>query len=171
MESTGTLARSAIRVAGFALALVALSALAVTLAGAGEWARALLAFGFDPPPPSLAGAAALALNNLRVALLGLGSAVLVLLAPRARLLCDALVGTAICLNALLVGIALGAYGGPLLAPLAMHGPLELAGLALAGGSYLEARVGRASAPVLLRAATASAALLALAALVETWGPA
>jgi hypothetical protein len=71
-------------------------------------------------------------------------------------------------NAGAIGLALGAYGTRLMEAIVLHGTLELAAFALAGGAYLRARRGALGPCALLGAGAASFVLLAAAALVEAW---
>ena len=71
--------------------------------------------------------------------------------------------TACCL-----GAAAGGYGPRLLETLALHGPLELAGFALAGAAYLAARTQQLTLPDLGTTAAVAAVLLLAAAWIETY---
>ena len=74
------------------------------------------------------------------------------------------------LNAGLVGAALAAYGGPLLARVGAHSALELAAAAAAGAAYLHARRHRHLHPAPMAACAAAAiSLLALGAVLEAHG--
>ena len=65
---------------------------------------------------------------------------------------DVLLGGLLALNAGLLGVAFGGYGGRLLAAVWLHGPLELAAFSLAGGAYLAARARRLTGRALAVAA-------------------
>ena len=67
-----------------------------------------------------------------------------------------------------VGVAIAAYGGRLLAETRLHLPLELAGLALAGGTYLQALRQSLRPVALALVGTSCLALLLGAAAVETY---
>ena len=137
--------------------------------------RGQLAFAFQPGPANLAGALDLALNNSRVCALGLLGAAAQLLyadAPRARTAAravfDVVLTVSYAANAAQFGLAYGAYGTRLVA-WTPHVPLELLALAVSAGAYIRARHGRPHGTELTRAAGCAGALVALAALVETWG--
>jgi len=80
---------------------------------------------------------------------------------------DVVLVALLAVNAARIGAAAGAYGLPLLDYLIPHGPLELAGFALAGTPYLNARQGTPLSHRRLAHTTGiAAATLALAAVVE-----
>jgi hypothetical protein len=106
------------------------------------------------------------LANLRV----LGLLLLAALAARERRLVpvlDAVVAAVLGVNVVLVGLALGAYGPPLLRWLA-HVPLEWAGLAVGLAAYARARDHTPCLLAVAKPAAAGAGLLALAGAVEVW---
>ena len=88
--------------------------------------------------------------------------------PRARVALDLALVVILGGNVLLVAVALGAYGGPLLRLAPGHYVLELLAAAAAAAGYLDARrLGAIRAPVLARCGAATAALLLGAAILES----
>lgn len=167
-----TLARPLLRRAG-ALAVAALLAgaavaVAVWLLGAGAQARELLELDFVGPDPALAVALNTAATNLRLAAAVLLAAYARSRWPWLRPAVDPLMLLLLAVNCLLLGVAAGGYGHRLLATLALHGPPELAGFALAGAAYLAARAQQLTLPNLCATAAGAAALLLAAAWVETY---
>ncbi len=149
-------------------AATALPALAVAaLPGAPAAARAALGFSLAPPPPSLAETIGIATTNARVAGAILLAAVAVASAPAIRRLLDAMLVLVLTPNAVLVGVALGAYGAAAI-PFLVHLPLEWIAIGNAVSAYLRARRGgdrlRPVAADVLRIG----AVLAAAAWVEVW---
>jgi hypothetical protein len=71
-------------------------------------------------------------------------------------------------NIALVGAALGAYGSRMAGALLPHGPVELAAYAFMGALYLRGRDAVLSGRAIATTATTSVALLALAAVLETF---
>jgi hypothetical protein len=109
-----------------------------------------------------------ALHNARIATATFLFAVAAPWLPsRARMLVDALLVTVFFLNATLVGMALGAYGGRL-AFAAAHVPIEFGALGVAGGAYIAARQRSVGGRSLVGAAGLCACLLVLAAAAETY---
>jgi hypothetical protein len=172
--------RRALRVAG-ALTLAVLAVAAIVRAGWAADTRRLLGFGFDGLPARLDTALSIFARNAR--LLGaVFGAILVAQSPwlpgaalrRGPLMCvvtvlvDAVLAFAVAANVALVGAALGAYGDRMALAMLPHGPLELAAYALALAVYLQARRG----PIRVRRVFASGAVclavLAVAALLETF---
>jgi hypothetical protein len=128
--------------------------------------RELLGFGFGGIAGGASAGVEIALDNAQIAAAALVAA---LLAPRAGPLTttlDILLGGLLVLNASIIGIALGGYGGRLLAAVWPHAPLELAAFSLAGGSYLAARHWNLPARTLAAAAVGVALLLLAAGLLE-----
>jgi hypothetical protein len=170
----------ALLVAAVALAVGALAA-AVTAIGFAPAARRSLDYGFAGVPPRLGEALAILGNNARIGA-SVASAIVIVQAARlertdrtlgrlGRLLrgaCDVALAVAIVVNAATVGEAVGAYGSRMLVAMLPHGPIELAGYALAVALYLRARERLLGWGVTLRLASWSLALLALAALLETF---
>jgi len=75
---------------------------------------------------------------------------------------------AIAANLLVIGAAIGGYGTRMLVAMLPHGPVELAAYSLAVGLYLSGRRRALPAARMAVVASASVALLALAAGLETW---
>ena len=152
-----------------AAAVAAAAAMAVAAAGLADDARAQLRFDFTGIQRTPAAVVDIALHNLRLAAGVLLCAALVpSLGRHARHAVSALLATVLVLNAAAVGVAIAAYGGRLLAATRVHLPLELAGLALAGGAYLQA-LRQPLRPLALALVGASClALLLAAAAVETY---
>lgn len=158
----------------YALIWIAMLGGATLLALAGGWltprARHLLGLRLEPqgnPPPRVEHILALAAHNIPIAtwplLLG------VLGAHRDRLatgLGDAVLLACILLNTLPVGVAVGAYGGPLL-PYVPQLPLEFAGLALGASAWLVQRRRTLTVYEGLVWFALTAAVLLCAAVVET----
>lgn len=153
------------------------SAAAIALTGAADDARRLLRFGFAGLERTPAEVLRIAAHNAR--LVG-GVLLCALLAPRlpprARALVTLLLAAVLAVNAVAVGVALGAYGGRLIRLVALHVPVELAALAVAGGAYLStgAYVSASRQPLrgfeLVCVAALCAALLVIAAALETYAP-
>jgi hypothetical protein len=161
---------AALCAAAFAL-VIAATALAIVASGLAGDLRRLLGFNFAGVEHTPAQAASIALHNARLAagtLLFAGARPR--LTPAARRALDALLTALLVLNAGAVGLALGAYGARLAAVAWIHLRLELAALSLAGGAYLQARKHALNPRVLATVAAICAALLALAATLETYSP-
>ncbi len=163
-----TLIAPSLRVATAACAVCLAVALCVTLAGERETARAQLGFGFPSAPRQLGEAAAIGVHNARYGAAVLLASLAVGWTPALRPLLDAALAALLGFNAGAIGLSLGAYGTRLLEAIVLHGTLELAAFALAGGAYLRARRGALGPCALLGAGAASLVLLATAALVEAW---
>lgn len=163
--------RCAARCATVASAVTFVTAAAMPLTGVADEARAILGLSFAGADRSPAEAAAIALHNARIAA---GILLCACLAPRlltrVRVLVDVVLAALLALNAIAVGVALGAYGTRAIRATALHLPLELAGLSLAGGAYMQA----CKRPLTLRAtiavAAAAAVLLVAGAALETYPP-
>lgn len=168
MRATCSLPRRAGQVALAALALISVTALLVRALGAGQAARELLAFRFAGPPRESAAALQVAASNLRLVAGALLAAWAVRTRPQLRLPLDLTLAAVVALNSAVVGGALGAYGPRLLKALVLHGPLELAAFALAGGAYLAARAGELPSGRLAAAAVVACLLIAAGAVVETY---
>jgi hypothetical protein len=111
---------------------------------------------------------AIAIHNARIATATFLFAVAAPWLPsRARRVVDALLVTVFLLNATLVGMALGAYGGRL-AFAAAHVPIEFGALGVAGGAYIAARRRSVGWSSLMGAAGLCTCLLLLAATAETY---
>ena len=155
-------------VAGAALSLSALVAVAVSLTASGGLARAELALGFPGPTRRAGEAVEIALHNGRYAAAVLVACVAVGWAPGLRPLLDIVLGGLLGLNAGLIGSAFGAYGMQLLRALAIHGAVELVAFALCGGAYLCARRRRLTASELVLVALCAALLVTAAAYLEVY---
>jgi hypothetical protein len=165
-----TAARSVLRdirrVTLAALAAGALAAAAVAVLAAGASLRAW--FGLTPQQPVDVPVAELWLDNVRALLLAFGAGAAVVWWPRARPLLDAAVCLVLGGNVLLVAVALGAYGEPLLRLAPGHYVLELLAVGTAAAAYLDARrEGAWRARVMASCAAAVAALLLGAAVIES----
>jgi hypothetical protein len=163
---------------GVALAMLggaAVVAAVVALLGAGA-VRDALAFPFTGVPDRLGETGSILVANVRLAA-GVGVAAAVAqarlrrgsrpLALAARA-CDVGVLLALAANVAIVGAATGAYGGRMVAAMLPHGPLELAAFSLAVAAHRRARTQRLGARWALAVAAAVVALLAVAALLETF---
>jgi hypothetical protein len=153
------------RVALVALAASVLAAAAVLAFALGQPLRDW--FGLTPEHPARVGAGELWLDNARTLLWPLAAAAAVSWWPRARHALDGLLVVILGGNVLLVALALGAYGAPLLRLAPGHYALELLALATAAAAYVDARRARAVRPrALAGCSAATAALLLGAALLE-----
>ena len=173
-------AHATLTVCATIVAAIAVAAITVRLTLAAP-ARDLLGYPFADPHPSLAGAAAILATNVRK-LAGVYGLALVAQAPllageagwpqarRAvlRLACDAGAVGLLAPSGVLVAVALGAYGSRMAAAMLPHGPLELAAFALALCVYRDARRRPVRAGRALGHAATGLALLAAAALLETY---
>jgi hypothetical protein len=158
--------RDVVRVTLAAIGLGALAAAVVLALGADGTVRDWL--GLTPEHPEAVPVGELWLNNARTLLLAFGAAAAVVWWPRARVSLDALVCVVLGGNVLLVAVALGAYGEPLVSLAPGHYVLELLALATAAAAYLDARRGGALRPgVVAGCAVAVAALLLGAAVLES----
>ena len=161
-------ARDGAAIAAVGLLAGGLAAAAIVALGLGVGARAW--YGFDLGRPVRLSAADLLSANARVTLLAFAGAAAISWWPRSRPLFDGLLVIVLALNAGLVGAALGAYGGPLLARVGAHSALELAAAAAAGAAYLHARRHRHLHPAPIAACAATAiSLLAVGAVLEAHG--
>jgi hypothetical protein len=147
--------------------VITLSALLVAaLPGAALTVRDALGFRLQPQAAGLADTVDIATANAKVAALALVGALLA--RDRiARAGFDVLLTVVLTGNMAVIGAALGAYG-PQLGPWLVHLPLELAALATPAGAYLQARRTRIRHLALLTIAALTCALLAVAALAETY---
>jgi hypothetical protein len=143
--------------------------------------RRALAFPFAGVPANLDAAAAIFANNARL-LAAVFAAVLVAQSPwligrnarrdpaASALLAavDAVLVLSVAANTTLLGAAVGAYGTRMIAAVLPHGPLELLAFAVALALHLRAHRGPLPASDILATATACLAMLALAAVLETY---
>lgn len=158
----------------------AVVALAVHVWFAGV-ARRWLAFPFTGLPARPAIAASILLHNLR-ALAAIGGLLLIAQSGRwtrmgeqpsrkqhaIRRTGEVLLGGAVLANVIVVGASLGAYGARMLRAALPHGPAELAAYSLALALYAQGRNRRLPARHVLVVIAISVALLALAAVLETY---
>jgi hypothetical protein len=168
MTAARALVSPAVQLAALALAALTVCALVVAAVGAAPRVRSELDFGFVAPPRRPGAALDIAATNLRLGGAALVAAWVVQLHPKLRPLPDAALGLVAILNLAVVGFALAAYGPPLLESVAPHGLLELAAFAVCGSAYLAARRRDLTSRQLAAAAALATALLALAALTETY---
>jgi hypothetical protein len=149
--------------------IIAVTAIVVAAAGVGDGARGTLRFGFGGVEHSGAQVARIAVHNSQYVA---GTLLCALVAPRipalAVLLVDLLLAGVLALNAGLVGFAYGAYGWRAIAATAPHLPVEFAGVSLAGGAYLHACRRPLSLRTTVAVAGTCAALLIVAAFLETY---
>jgi len=157
-----------VRIAAAACAVCAAVALCVVVSGERRSVRAELGFGFPSAPRELADAGVIAAHNGRYAAAVLTACLAVSWTPALRPLLDTALAALLGFNAAVIGVALGAYGPRLAAAIALHGTLELAGFAIAGGAYLRARRDELARSELARAACLALGLVCAAALVEAW---
>jgi len=155
---------------GAAAALLILSgAAAVRLSGTGEEIRDSLRLSFAGVDCTPGEALGIALQNGRIAAATVLCALTVSRLPgRARLVVDAVLAAVLAFNALIVGLALGAYGERLVVATAAHLPIEFAALSVAGGAYLSARRRPLPPHSLAYTGGLSSALLVVAAIAETY---
>ena len=151
--------------------VIAAAAAVVALTGLNDGARRALLFGFGGVQRTPGEALRLAIHNAKFAA---GTLLCAIGAPRlptrGRLSVDLILTSVLAINAGLVGVALGAYGKRLAAAIALHMPLELAALSLAGGAYMSTCKQPLGARALACVAALCALLLAAAATLETYAP-
>jgi uncharacterized membrane protein SpoIIM required for sporulation len=163
--------------------LTAVVAVVIAAACAGEM-RSWLEFRFGGVPRTPGAAVSIFLNNMKlVVAAAIASAVAQMKlraaagqstpidAPMLRWvarLCELGLGLATLANVAIVGVAVGAYGRRMLVALLPHGPFELTAFCVAISLYFTARRRPLSVRDWLTALGSSAALLAAAALLETF---
>lgn len=161
---------TACAVAASALMVVAAAVVAAT--GSGGFFRDQLQFGFAGVPRTIGEAAGIALHNAKFAAGALiGAAITPHTTQRMRHVVDAVLGMVLVVNAVAIGLVLGAYGSRAMAALALHAPLEIAAMSLAGGAYLRSRTVRLGTSGVAVVGAGSIVLLALAAALETYASA
>ncbi len=156
--------RASATVAAATVATAAVLAGVVVFGGLAAEARAWLRFDFRGTQQT---GLEIAASNARLVAAALIGAATVPRFRTARLAFDAAAVGVLVANAALVGIAIGGYGERTLRALALHGPLELAAMSLAGGTYLNARDGELRTGALYRVAIVCAGLLLAAGVIET----
>jgi hypothetical protein len=166
LEGVGT---GAVTCGAAALLLVLSGAAAVRLAGTGDEIRDSLQLSFAGVDRTFEEALRIALQNGRIAAATLLCAVTVpRLLRRARVVIDCMLAAVLAVNALIVGLALGAYGERLALSTAAHLPTEFAALSVAGGAYLSGRRRPLGPHSLAYAGGLSGVLLVAAAVAETY---
>jgi hypothetical protein len=166
MTAAGSVLRDAARVTLAAVAVGALAAGVVVALGAGAKLRTW--YGLTPQRPVDVSVAKLWLANVRTLLLAFGAAAAAVWWPRARAVLDVAVCLVLGGNVLLVAVAFGAYGRPLLRLAPGHYVLELLAVTTAAAAYLDARrTGRLRLGVLAGCAAVAAVLLLGAAVLES----
>ena len=150
-------------------------------AGFAAQARRWLAFPFTGIPARPDVAAGIFLHNLR-ALAAVGGLLLIAQSAQwtasadeptrasatARRLGEVLLGGAIAANLIIVGASFGAYGTRMLRTALPHGPVELATYSLALALYRQGRTRALPARHMVAVVALSVAMLALAAVLETY---
>lgn len=165
MTVPGTVVRDTLFVtlAALAAGFMAAGVVVITQSNAGlrEW------YGLTPEHPLAIPAWELWVHNARVSLVAFGSALAVAhwKGRLVRAICDVVICAWLGWNVLLVAVAFGAYGGPLLRLAPAHYVFELLALAVAAAAYLDARRERAVRPRVLAGCALAAAVLLLGAAV------
>ena len=85
-----------------------------------------------------------------------------------RRLGEALLAAAVAANLIVIGASFGAYGTRMVRAALPHGPVELAAYSLALALYLQGRTRALPARHMLAVVALSVAMLALAAVLETF---
>jgi hypothetical protein len=166
MTPTRSVVRDVSRVTLAAIAAGAMAAGAVVLLAAGSSLRSW--YGLTPQDPVGVPVAQLWLDNMRALLFAFGAAAAIVWWPRARPAFDVLMCVVLGGNVLLVAVAFGAYGEPLLRLAPGHYVLELLAVATAAAVYLDARrESRLRSAVVAGCAAVIAALLLGAAVLES----
>jgi hypothetical protein len=166
MMAARSVLRDVSRVTAAALVAGALAAGVVGVLAAGASLRSW--FGLTPEHPVDVPVVQLWLDNARALLFAFGAAAAVVWWPRARIALDVLVSAVLGGNVLLVAVAFGAYGEPLLRLAPGHYVLELLAVATAAAVYLDARrEGTLRTGVLTWCALAVVVLLLGAAILES----
>lgn len=163
--------RRAAACAGVAIVGGAAAAACVGIAGLGAELREVLGFEFRPWDRTPDRALSIAAHNSRLALaVLLCAAAASRLGPARRACLDVCLAAAWLHNSALVGIAWSAYGARLGAAVALHLPVELAAMSLAGAMYLSGRRAHLPLRTLLASAGACAGLLVAGGFLETYTP-
>lgn len=172
--------RATADVAAILLAVAAVIAVAIHFLAAAT-TRALLGFGFAGVPHTFATAATIFLDNSRVLAAVLAGCLAVqigrhlepspttgILGPMIVAVCDGALLIASAFHVLMVGAAFGAYGSRTIRSTLLHGPFELGGFSVGLALYLAGRREQLSVRRFATAALTAVALLAVAALLETF---
>jgi hypothetical protein len=166
MMAARSVLRDVSRVTAAAIVAGTLAAGVVGLLAAGASLRSW--FGLTPEHPVDVPVLQLWLDNARALLFAFGAAAAVVWWPRARIALDVLVCLVLGGNVLLVAVAFGAYGEPLLRLAPGHYVLELLAVATASAVYLDARrEGELRSGVVTGCAIAVVVLLLGAAILES----
>jgi hypothetical protein len=165
MTATRSVVRDVSRVTLAAIAAGAMAAGAVVVLAAGASLRSW--YGLTPQDPVGIPVGELWLDNARALLFVFGAAAAVVWWPQARAAFDVAVCLVVGGNVLLVAVAFGAYGEPLLRLAPGHYVFELLAVATACAVYLDARrEGTLRSAVVAGCTTAVGALLLCAAVLE-----
>ena len=168
-STTASVLAGAALCALMAATVIVTTALLIIATGRAAEMRHALGFGFGGVDRSLAEVAWIAAHNARVVGATLACAAAAPRLPRRiRQLVDAVLAIVLSLSAGAVGAAYGAYGGGAITATAPHLPVEFAGLSLAGGGYVHARIHAIRATELAAIALACGGFLVAAALLETY---
>lgn len=129
--------------------------------------RSWLGFSFAGVPATPRAAIDIAVHNATIAAAPLGAAVAYpRLGTHVRTGMSLALVVLLAINAVAIGVALGAYGERALDALLPHAPLEVAAFSIAGGAYMQACQRRLSHRMLAVAACISLSMLACASAVE-----
>ena len=149
-------------------AAICVTAFAVGAVGFTGWARSWLALELGAPSGDARAALEIFVGNVRLAAAVLMGAITVSSLPGLRACLDVVCVALAIVNVAVVGVALGAYGPPLVCRVATHTALELAAFSVTASSYLAARDGRLTRSGLCTGAGLAGGLLAAGALAETY---
>lgn len=166
--------RTAIRIGAAAsvLAVATVTVAAVTTAviaavGFAPALRSWLGFSFAGVPSTPRAAIDIAVHNATIAAAPLCAAVAYpRLGTRVRVGISLALVVLLAINAVVIGVALGAYGERALDALLPHALIEIAAFSIAGGAYMQACQQRVSHRVLAAATCISFSMLACASAVE-----
>lgn len=166
---TRAIASVAARVLVAILATTAAVALIVACPEFAGKTRHMLGLGFAGLPATPATALGIFGHNAAIAATPLLAALYVpRMGPRLRVALTVVLATALGVNVIVVGAALGAYGPTAVAALAPHVSFEFAAFALVAGAYMQACRHAVAAGPLLATSAAAGALLAVASLLEVF---
>jgi len=167
----GQIRRGTLRCAALAIAVAAWCAATVIVCGAQAPLRAFLDFGFGGVAHTPAQAIAIAAHNATFVAAPLIAAAVIRPLRAVRIAVEIILAALLITNSALVGLALGAYGTQLASAVVIHLPLEFAAFCLAGGTYIAATDQPLRSQTLLASTAACGALIAAAAIAETYLPA